>query len=130
MERTKFAMAFVLVAAAIGLLVYRLLPGPGGETPVYDWECAKCQTRFREGVVNAAADVPVIDCPKCKTKSAERVMHFQCRQCWKKYDRRGSQATLAQIVCPACGSRAARDLDHPIPGDDEPVEGGQPYPGK
>ena len=57
-------------------------------------------------------------------------MHFQCRKCWKKYDLRGSQATLANIICPACSSRAARDLDHLIPGDDEPVEGGKPYPGK
>ena len=57
-------------------------------------------------------------------------MHYQCRKCWKKYDLRGSQATLANMICSACQSRAARDLDNPIPGDDEPVEGGIPNPGK
>ena len=79
---------------------------------------------------NAAADRAVMECPKCKVTAAERIMHYQCRKCWTKYDLRGSKATLANIICPACGSRAARDLDHLIPGDDEPVEGGQPYPGK
>jgi hypothetical protein len=39
-----------------------------------------------------------------------------------------NQAALANIVCPACAGRAARDLDNPIPGDDEPVEGGLPKP--
>ena len=71
-----------------------------------------------------------IVCPKCKGKTAERIMHYQCRKCWTKYDLRGSKATLANIICPACGSRAARDLDHLIPGDDEPVEGGKPFPGR
>ncbi len=80
--------------------------------------------------MNAPADVPVILCPKCKAESAERIMHYQCRKCWKKFDLRGAQATLANLVCPTCSSRAARDLDHLIPGDDEPVEGGQPYPGR
>ena len=74
--------------------------------------------------------MPIIHCPKCKTKAAEREMHFQCRKCWNRYDLRGSQAILSNLICPRCGSRAARNLDHPIPGDDEPVEGGQPYPGK
>jgi DNA-directed RNA polymerase subunit RPC12/RpoP len=64
----------------------------------------------------------VTQCPKCKAQTAERVMHYQCRKCWHQYNLRGSQATLANIICPACGSRAARDLDHPIPGDDQPVQ--------
>jgi len=130
MRKWRLLAALVVAAAALALLVSRLLPGSAGRVPTYDWECARCQYHLRHRVANAAADLPVITCPKCKTKSAERVMHFQCRKCWKKYDLRGSQATLANIICPACSSRAARDLDHLIPGDDEPVEGGKPYPGK
>ena len=129
MQKWKLLATSILAVAAVTLLVHRLLPGSADKVPTYDWECTRCHYRFRHSVPNAAADVPVITCPKCKTKSAERVMHFQCRKCWKKFDLRGSRATLANIVCPACGSRAARDLDHPVPGDDEPVEGGEPYPG-
>jgi hypothetical protein len=46
-------------------------------------------------VQNAAADLPIITCLKCKAKTAEREMHFQCRKCWNKYNLRGAQATLA-----------------------------------
>jgi len=130
MSRWKFPGAFVVAAAAVAVLAYRLLPGLTSHAPAYDWECGRYQYRFRQIVRDAAADVPVMICPKCQAKSAERLMHYQCRKCWQKYDLRGAQATLANLVCPACGSRAARDLDHLIPGDDEPVEGGQPYPGR
>ena len=115
---------------AVSWLAYRYLPARFNRAPTYDWQCSQCQYRFRQSVQNAAADLAIIACPKCKAKTAERNMHFQCRKCWHKYDLRGAQATLSNLVCPRCGSRAARDLDHPIPGDDEPVEGGQPYPGK
>lgn len=130
MKNLKLLAVAVLAAGAVAVLVYRLLPGSTARTPTYDWQCAKCQYQFRLAVRNAAADRAVMECPKCKATAAERIMHYQCRKCWKKYDLRGSKATLANIICPACGSRAARDLDHLIPGDDEPVEGGQPYPGK
>ncbi len=130
MRTGKTLGAIALAVLALGLVAWRLLPGLSSHAPTYDWECAKCQYHFRRAIQNAAADLPVITCPKCKETAAERVMHFQCRSCWKKYDLRGSQAILAHIVCPGCGSRAARDLDHLIPGDDEPVEGGRPYPGK
>jgi len=130
MQKSKLLAVAAVAAAAVIVLVYRLLPGSAGRVPTYDWQCVQCQHHFRQSVRDAAADRPVIDCPKCKATSAERLMHYQCRKCWKKYDLRGSQATLANILCPACGSRAARDLDHPIPGDDEPVEGGQPFRGK
>ena len=130
MKNLKLPAVAVLAAAAVAVLVYQLLPGSAARTPTYDWQCAKCQYQFRLPVRNAAADRPVIECPKCQAAAAERIMHYQCRKCWKKYDLRGSKASLANIICPACGSRAARDLDHLIPGDDEPVEGGQPYPGK
>jgi putative FmdB family regulatory protein len=127
MKTLKLLAATVLAVGAAVVLVRQLWPNPADRAPTYDWQCAKCQYHFRLPVRDAAADRPVIECPKCKTATAERVMHFQCRKCWGKYDRRGTQAKLENIVCPACGSRAARDLDHPIPGDDEPVEGGQPY---
>jgi putative FmdB family regulatory protein len=130
MPKLKLVVVALGAAAAVILLIYRILPGSADRTPTYDWQCAQCQHQFRHPVRDAAADRPVIECPKCKATAAERLMHYQCRKCWRKYDLRGAQATLANVVCPACGSRAARDLDHPIPGDDEPVEGGQPYPGK
>ena len=130
MRKWKLLAAFAFAAVAVSFLLYRHLPGRTGRAPTYDWQCTRCQYGFRQSVKNAAADLAVIVCPKCKEKAAERVMHFQCRKCWKKYDLRGSQTTLVHIVCPSCDSRAARDLDHLIPGDDEPVEGGQPYPGK
>ena len=123
-------LTVVVLAAAVAFLGHQLWPGAAVRMPTYDWQCAKCQYQFRFPVRDAAADRPVIECPKCKALAAERIMHYQCRKCWAKYDLRGTQAKLANIVCPTCGSRAARDLDHLIPGDDEPVEGGKPYPGK
>jgi rRNA maturation endonuclease Nob1 len=57
-------------------------------------------------------------------------MRYQCRNCWTKYELRGSKASLQNMICHSCGSRAARDLDHPIPGDDEPIDGGKPNPEK
>src|SRR2546422_889756 len=104
MRNWKLLAAWVVAAAAISLLVYRLLPGPRGHAPAYTWECGQCQYHFRHTVANAAADVPVIQCPKCKANSAERIMHYQCRKYWKKYDLRGSKAALANIICPTCGS--------------------------
>src|SRR5262245_24225128 len=95
MQRLKLFPVAVLTAVAVGVLVYQLLPGATNRTPTYDWQCAQCQYRFRSAVRDAAADRPVIDCPKCKALSAERLMHFQCRKCWGKYDLRGTQATLA-----------------------------------
>jgi putative FmdB family regulatory protein len=130
MHKWKLPIAFVVAAVAVAILAISILPSLTSRTPTYDWQCAQCQHRFRLAVPDAAADVPVVTCPQCNAQAAERLMHFQCRNCWNKYDLRGSQASLANIVCPECGSRAARDLDHPIPGDDEPVEGGQPYPVK
>jgi putative FmdB family regulatory protein len=130
MQKFKLIAAIAVAVTAVTVLLFRILPGSAGRAPTYDWQCAQCQHRFRHTVRDAASDRPVMNCPKCKAAAAERIMHYQCRKCWRKYDLRGSQATLANMVCPGCGSRAARDLDHPIPGDDEPVEGGQPYPGK
>lgn len=128
MQKWRLLAAALAATVAAGVLVYRLLPRSADRIPTYEWQCAGCQHRFRQSVPDAAADRPVIACPKCKGVLAERIMHYQCRKCWAKYDLRGSQATLANMVCPACGSRAARNLDQPIPGDDEPVEGGQPRP--
>jgi DNA-directed RNA polymerase subunit RPC12/RpoP len=116
----------LIVAAAGG--IFWIFGRSSDRVPSYDWECAKCHYHFRKAIRDAASDLPVIDCPKCHAPAAERVMHYQCRKCWKKYDLRGNQAVLANIVCPACASRAVRDLDNPIPGDDEPVEGGLPKP--
>ena len=129
MQKWKLIAASLAAVAAISLLAFQFFGRWTDRAPTYDWECAKCQHRFRHSVPNAASDLPVIECPKCKAPSAERLMHYQCRNCWTKYDLRGAKATLANIVCPGCRSRAARDLDHPIPGDDEPVEGGKPFPG-
>jgi len=130
MRRLKMVSVAIAAAAAVASLVYQLLPGLGSRAPTYDWKCSKCQYQFRLPVRDATADRSVIECPKCKALAAERIMHYQCRSCWSKYDLLGTNAILAKIVCPTCGSLAARDLDHPIPGDDEPVEGGKPYPGK
>jgi len=130
MQKSKLLAAAVLAAVAVTVLLCQFLPSSADRTPTYDWQCAQCQYQFRRPVRDAAADRPVIECPKCQATAAERLTHYQCRKCWNKYDLRGSQATLANIVCPACGSRAARNLDHLIPGDNEPVEGGKPYPGK
>ena len=128
MTALKLLAAALLAVAAVVILGRQFRPNPANRTPTYDWQCAKCQHQFRRPVRDAASDRPIIECPKCKAPAAERIMHFQCRKCWQKYDRRGAQARLENIICPACGSRAARDLDHPIPGDDEPVEGGEPFP--
>jgi putative FmdB family regulatory protein len=130
MQKWKAIGALVFAIGAVSILIYQLVPGRGDRPPVYEWSCSKCGHQFRQAVRLAAEDLPVIDCPKCKTASAERLMHYQCRNCWTKYDLRGSKATLANIVCPSCRSRAARNIDHPIPGDDEPIEGGKPNPDK
>jgi putative FmdB family regulatory protein len=130
MKKLNLVAAAVLAAAAVGVLAYELRQGRQDPSRTYDYQCTHCQHRFRRPVKSGAEDRPVIECPKCKQMAAEKIMHYQCRKCWTKYDLRGSQATVANIVCPACGSRAARNLDHPIPGDDEPAEGGKPYPGK
>lgn len=130
MRKWKFLASLLLAAAALAFLGYRILPELKRKAPTYDWECNQCHYRFRHTVASVAADLPQIDCPKCKAATAERIMHYQCRKCWKKYDLRGSKATLANIICPGCGSQAARDLDHPIPGDDEPIDGGLPFPAK
>jgi len=130
MKSLKLLAVTVVAVAAVTLFVFQLRRGSAVRAPTYDWQCSKCQYQFRLPVRDAAADRPVIECPKCKALAAERVMHYQCRKCWHKYDLRGTQAKLANIVCPSCGSRAACDLDHPIPGDDEPVEGGKPNPEK
>jgi putative FmdB family regulatory protein len=122
MQKWKLLAAFVVAGISVSLLAFRLFSGWDGGAPSYDWECAQCHYRFRRAVKSASADVAVTQCPKCKAQTAERVMHYQCRKCWHKYDLRGSKATLANIICPACGSRAARDLDHPIPGDDQPAQ--------
>ena len=128
MQRLKVVAGFALAAAAVGLLVYVLLPGSANRAPTFDWQCAKCRHQFRLSVRDAASDRPVIECPKCKALAAERIMHFQCRKCWHKYELSGSNTTRGHIQCPACGSGAARDLDNPMPGDDTPAEGGRPKP--
>ena len=130
MQQLKLLGGGVLAAAALALLVYQMWPNSANRAPTFDWQCSKCGYQFRLSVRDAASDLPVIQCPKCKALAAERVMHFQCRNCWKKYDLRGSNTTRGHIVCPACGSPSARDLDNPIPGDDTPVDGGKPYPEK
>ena len=129
MQRLKLVAGLALAGAALALLTYRILPGSANRTPTFDWQCTKCQYQFRLPVRDAASDRPVIECPKCKTLAAERILHLQCRNCWHKYDLRGSNTTRGHITCPACGSRSARDLDNPMPGDDTPAEGGKPYPG-
>ena len=130
MKSLKLLAVAVFAAGAVALLVYQLGLGSAYRAPTYDWQCSKCQYQFRLPVRNAAADLPIIACPKCRATAAERIMHFQCRKCWHKYDLRGSNATRGHIACPDCSSGSARDLDHLIPGDDDPVEGGKPYPGK
>ena len=119
----------VILAVVVIIGGYWFLYGGGSEKPpVYEWQCSQCQYLFHHDVADAASDRPVIECPKCKEVSAERIMHFQCRMCWKKFDLSGWQATRIGIVCPDCGNRIVRDLDNPIPGDDRPLEGGQPNP--
>jgi predicted nucleic acid-binding Zn ribbon protein len=130
MQKLKLLGGAVLAVAAVALLVYQIGPSSANRVPTFDWQCAKCQYQFRLPVRTAAADLPVMECPKCKALAAERIIHFQCRNCWKKYDLRGANATRGHIICPACGSGSARDLHNPIPGDDTPAEGGKPYPGK
>ena len=130
MQKLKLLAGAVFAAAAVALLVYQIRPGSANRAPTFDWQCSQCQHQFRLPVRTAAADLPIMECPKCKAPAAERIMHFQCRNCWKKYDLRGANTTRGHIVCPACGSGSARDLDNPIPGDDTPVDGGKPFPGK
>ena len=130
MQKLKLLAGAVFAIAAVAFLVYQIRPGSANRAPTFDWQCSKCQHQFRLPVRTAAADLPVMECPKCKALAAERIMHFQCRNCWKKYDLRGANTTRGRIVCPACGSGSARDLDNPIPGDDTPVDGGKPFPGK
>ncbi len=130
MKALKLIAGLVLALAAVAWLVYQVWPRSTNREPSFDWQCTQCQYKFRAPVRTAAADRPVIDCPKCRTTTAERIMHFQCRKCWTKYDLRGTNTTRGHIACPACASPAARDLDNPIPGDDTPVDGGKPYPGK
>ena len=129
MPRLKLLAGTVLAVAAVVFLVYQIRPGTASRAPTFDWQCTKCQYQFRWPVRDAASDRPVIECPKCKALAAERILHLQCRYCWKKYDLRGANTTRDHIRCPACGSSSARDLDNPMPGDDTPTEGGKPYPG-
>jgi putative FmdB family regulatory protein len=126
----RLCIVVVLAVAVIIIGAYWFLYGGSEKPPVYEWQCSQCQHLFYHDVIDAASDRPVIECPKCKTVSAERIMHFQCRMCWKKFDLPGRQATRwsTSIACPDCGSRMVRDLDNPVPGDDRPVEGGQPNP--
>jgi DNA-directed RNA polymerase subunit RPC12/RpoP len=128
-KKLKLAAAAILAAAGVAALVYELRQGPQDQSRTYDYQCTNCQYRFRRHVKSGIEDMAVIECPKCKQIAAEKIMHYQCRKCWTKYDLRASHASLANVVCPACGSRAARNLDHLIPGDNEPAEGGKPYPG-
>ncbi len=130
MQKLKLLAGAVLAIAAVAFLVYQIRPGSANRAPTFDWQCSKCQYQFRLPVRNAAADRPIIECPKCKALAAERILHLQCRNCWTKYDLRGANTTRGHIRCPACGGGSARDLDNPMPGDDTPVEGGKPYPGK
>jgi len=130
MQKLKLLGGSVLAIAAVAFLVYQIRPSSVNRVPTFDWQCTKCQYQFRLPVRDAAFDLPVIACPKCKALAAERILHLQCRNCWKEYDLRGANTTRGHIICPACGSGSARDLDNLIPGDDTPVEGGKPYPGK
>ena len=130
MQKLKLLAGAVLAVAAVAFLVYQIRPGSANRVPTYDWQCTKCQHLFRLPVRDAASDRPVIECPKCKALAAERILHLQCRYCWKKYDLRGANTTRGHVQCPACGSGSARDLENPIPGDDTPAEGGKPYVGK
>src|ERR1700722_5330743 len=129
MKKLKLIVAAVLAATAVAVLAFEFRQGPQDQSRSYDYQCTHCQYQFRRLVKNGMDDPAVMECPKCKEMAAEKIMHYQCRKCWTKYDLRGAQAKLANIVCPACGSRAARNLDHPTPGDNEPVEGGKPFPG-
>ena len=125
----KLTLAIILVVAgAAG--VYFLLFGGKNPPPVYEWQCSECQHLFQKEVASAAQDRPVIECPECGALSAERIMHFQCRMCWEKFNLSGWQATRFYMECPACGSTIVRDLDNPIPGDDKPAPGGKPNPEK
>ena len=118
----------VLAVAVVIIGAYWFLYGRSEKPPVYEWQCSECQYLFEKPIVTAAEDKPVIECPKCKTVSAARIMHFQCRMCWEKFDLLGWEVTRWSLACPDCGGRAVRDLDNPVPGDDLPVEGGQPNP--
>jgi putative FmdB family regulatory protein len=130
MQKLKLLAGAVLAVAAVAFLVYQIRPGSANRVPTYDWQCTKCQHLFRLPVRDAASDRPVIECPKCKALAAERILHLQCRNCWKKYDLRGANTTRGHVQCPACGSGSARDLQNPMPGDDTPADGGKPYPWK
>ncbi|MHC4364205.1 MAG: FmdB family zinc ribbon protein [Planctomycetota bacterium] len=122
------ACVTVIVAASI-YIIYWFTGTSKGRAPVYDYRCAKCEHSFTRRIRDVGDDVPIVECPKCAELTAERVTHFQCRKCWEKFDMRGSETTqLANLVCPHCGNTALRNLDHPIPGDDQPVEGALPRP--
>ena len=130
MQNLKLLAGSLVAVAAVAFLVYQMRPNPAKRVPTFDWQCAKCKYQFRLPVRDSASDRPVIECPKCKALAAERILHLQCRNCWHKYDLRGSNTTRGHVICPACGSGSARDLDNPMPGDDTPVVGGKPFPGK
>jgi putative FmdB family regulatory protein len=122
-------VSIAIIAAATIYIIFWFTGTVGSSAPTYDWQCGKCEYRFRHTVRNAAADVPIIECPECGETTAERIVHFQCRKCWEKFDMRGSVTTnLANLVCPHCGNTALRNLDHPIPGDDQPVRDAIPPP--
>ena len=130
MKNLKLLAAAALAAGAVAAMVYYLVTlGPTVKGLNCDYQCTKCGNKFSVIVYDAASVKNLIKCPKCGELAAERVIHFQCRKCWRKFDMPASKATIANIICPYCDSRAVRDLDNPIPGDNEPVEGGKPYPG-
>jgi putative FmdB family regulatory protein len=116
MKKMKLVAAAVLAAVAVAIFVYELRPASGNPSRTYDYQCTHCQYQFRSLVKSGAEDLPFIECPKCKQIAAEKIMHYQCRKCWTKYDLRGSKATVANIVCPACGSRAHAILTIPYLG--------------
>lgn len=124
----KRLIVVIVIAVIFSTGAYWLLFGHRDKPPVYEWLCSECQYKFEQPVVNAAADRPVIQCPKCNKLTAQRIMHFQCRMCWEKFDLPGWQATRFSLACPACGSTIVRDLDNPVPGDDKPAQGGKPNP--
>jgi putative FmdB family regulatory protein len=79
--------------------------------PLYDYQCAKCRTRFEVRLTFAAADTARPACPKCKSRKTQRQIGSAVMRS-KSSQRLTREQMEAAVAVAEAGRLSGRRDDH------------------
>ncbi len=103
----RSAIIWALAAIAAFGVVYLYSSGrfaTGNRWGTYDWHCTSCGYNFHAPIPADGSGQFVMDCPSCGKHTAERIVHFTCRNCGAHFDLEGLQLRTFPVHCPKCNS--------------------------